>query len=202
MPRAQDILPGAVLWISSLIMLETVAQSFGLEQTATLHSGVLGEFGFFDRNDFFNKDWSKEDLATLEQIMDDHVRRFKFELEAYNFSPRFHRSKRGKRTFLVKKKNQYVYSLIMFRAYSATIRIPTVKAMDRMPKTSLNATASQLESQGAISCFVWNGERFCILGGTIFLFKMGKVEPFLSGLPIDTNDHIKVRIFYCFCFLN
>lgn len=177
MPRAQDILPGAVLWISSLIMLQTVAQSFGLEQTATLHSGVLGEFGFFDRNDFFNKDWSKEDLATLEQIMDDHVRRFKFELEAYNFSPRFHRSKR------------------------ATIRIPTVKAMDRMPKTSLNATASQLESQGAISCFVWNGERFCILGGTIFLFKMGKVEPFLSGLPIDTNDHIKTYVYDDVIFL-
>ncbi|XP_057372863.1 uncharacterized protein LOC130693696 [Daphnia carinata] len=177
MPRAQDILPGAVLWISSLIVLETVAENFGLQQIATLHSEVLGDFGVFDRNDFFNDEWSQKDLAALEQIMDDHVKRFKLELETYNFSPRFHRSKR------------------------ATIRIPTVTTMNRMPKTSLNATASQLESQGAISCFVWNGERFCILGGTIFVFKMGKVEPFLSGLPIDTNDHIKTYVYDDVIFL-
>jgi hypothetical protein len=74
--------------------------------------------------------------------------------------------------------------------------------MNRMPRINLNATASQLESQGTISCFVWNGERFCILGGTIFLFKNGKAEPFLSGLPIGTNDRVKVRsiFFLLFCF--
>lgn len=96
MPRAQDILPGAVLWISSLMMLQVVAEKFNFGQTTTLHLGTLGDFGFFDQIDFVNKDWSQEDLASLAQLMDDHVSRFRTELEEYHFSPRSRRSERGK----------------------------------------------------------------------------------------------------------
>lgn len=76
-----------------------------------------------------------------------------------------------------------------------TLRTPTVTGMNRMPSIHLKSSARQIESQGSISCFVWNNkERFCILGDTIFQFKNGgKVESFLSRLVVGANDHVKVR---------
>lgn len=94
MPRAQDILSGAVLWTSSLIILQIVAD---LSQVTAENSQITGDFPFSDQTKFINEDWSQEDLAMLKQVMDEHVSRFRVELEEYNFSPRSRRSERGKR---------------------------------------------------------------------------------------------------------
>lgn len=76
--------------------------------------------------------------------------------------------------------------------YVANVRVPTVVGVNRIPSIGLNASAIQLENQHSVSCFAWNGERFCILGGTIFMFKDGKAVSFVSGLPVGSNDYVKV----------
>lgn len=96
MPRAQDILSGAVLWTTSLIFLQIVAENFDLKQVTAEHSGIIGDIHFFDRAKFIDADWSQEDLVVLRQEMNEHVSRLRVELEEYNFSPRSRRSERCK----------------------------------------------------------------------------------------------------------
>lgn len=100
MPRAQDILSGAVLW-TSLIILQIVAD-FDLKQVTAEHSGITGDLHVFDRANFLHADWSQEDLVKLRQAMNEHVSQLRVELEEYNFSPRSRRSERSKNSYCLK----------------------------------------------------------------------------------------------------
>jgi hypothetical protein len=100
MPRAQDILSGAVLW-TSLIILQIFAD-FDVKQATAKHSGITGDLHVFDRANFLNADWSQEDLVKLRQAMNEHVSRLRVELEEYNFSPRSRRSERSKNSYCLK----------------------------------------------------------------------------------------------------
>ncbi len=187
MPRAQVFLLGAV-WITSLVIFPSVADSLDVQQ-----AGNLGLLTHYDQaNSVETDEWTTEDLEVLKQMMDEHVIRYKAELEGLDLlAPRSLRSKRGDKFF-----SSYENPVLIARFLHAenVLRTPMIMGTNRIPSVSLNSSASQLESQGSISCFLWNGERFCILGGTIFVFKTGKVEPFLSGLPVGPNDHVKVRL--------
>ena len=187
MPRAQVFLLGAV-WITILVIVHTV--SFDVHETNVGDSRL---FANFDEADFIDADeWTQDDLDVLKQMMDEHVSRFKAELERFDVAPRSRRSERGiYLTFVVCYKFKICEGLLLFCAETLT-RTPTIKGTNRIPSIGLNSSASHLASQGSIDCFLWNSERFCVLGGTIFVFKAGKVEPFLSGLPVGPNDHVKV----------
>lgn len=69
MPRAQDLLSGAVLIIILLSLLNKSAETFDVHQ-----------------------EWTEKDLAILKLVMDEHVIRFTEELDAINLAPS--RSKR------------------------------------------------------------------------------------------------------------
>lgn len=91
MPRAQVLLLGAV-WITSLVIFSSVADSFDVQQ-----AGNLGLLTHFDHaNSVETDEWSTEDLKVLKQMMDEHVSRYKAELEEFDLlAPRSLRSKRG-----------------------------------------------------------------------------------------------------------
>lgn len=91
MPRAQDFLSGAVWIISLTSFLNKAAETFDVHQTAVESPGLI------DGADLFDREWTAKDLAILKLVMDEHVVRFKEELEAISYASS--RSKRaGKET--------------------------------------------------------------------------------------------------------
>lgn len=85
MPRAQDLLSGAV-WIFCLIHLQQATVVLDFETKTVLddeYSGLRSkELG--DLNDFFSVEWTDEDLAILKNVMDEHVVQFKAMLQEEN----------------------------------------------------------------------------------------------------------------------
>lgn len=43
--------------------------------------------------------------------------------------------------------------------------------------------------------FIWNDKRFLVAGSRIFSLADGKMEPFLSGLPTENGNIVRVSIF-------
>jgi len=69
--------------------------------------------------------------------------------------------------------------------------------MNRLNPTSqsLNIT-SNLSAE--LTCFTWNEDHYCFLGSSIFAIRDGKAEHFLSGLPVEDNNHIRVMFYFPF----
>lgn len=75
--------------------------------------------------------------------------------------------------------------------------LPAVKGMSRLNPTSQPLNISSNLSVEFI-CFTWNQDHYCFLGSSIFAIRDGNAEHFLSGLPVEEHDYIRVLFYFLF----